>query len=130
MNNDELLTVQELSDYLKVRKETILKMINTNEIVATKVGRDWRIFKSDVIKYLKRNSSNKLKSVKKDGDTIQYIYNPSERVQLEAVKQNGLAIQYIVNPSEEVQLEAVKQNGLAIQYIDNPSEEAQLLAKI
>src|SRR5574344_1845703 len=120
MNNDELLTVQELSNYLKVRKETILKMINTNEIVATKVGRDWRIFKSDVIKYLKKNSSNKLK----------FIKNPSEEVQLEAVKQNGLAIQYIVNPSEEVQLEAVKQNGLAIQYIDNPSEEAQLLAKI
>lgn len=63
MFDDELLTVQELSDYLKIRKETTLKMINTNEIMATKVGRDWRIFKSEVIKYLKKNSSNKLESL-------------------------------------------------------------------
>ena len=130
MDNYELLTVKELSDYLKVRKETILKMINTDEIIATKVGRDWRVFKSDVIKYLKKNSSNKLEAVKQDTVAIQYIKNPSEEVQLEAVKQNGFAIQYIKNPSEEVQLEAVKQNGLAIQYIKNPSEELRLLAEV
>lgn len=60
MLDDELLTVQELSDYLKIRKETTLKMINNNEITATKVGRDWRIFRSEVITYLGKNSSNKL----------------------------------------------------------------------
>lgn len=63
MFDDELLTVQELSDYLKIRKETTLKIINTNEIMATKVGRDWRIFKSEVIKYLGKNSSNKLEAL-------------------------------------------------------------------
>ena len=48
---------------------------------------------------------------------IQYINNPSKKVQLEAVKQNGDAIKYINNPSKEVQFEAVKENSEVIQYI-------------
>jgi len=47
---------------------------------------------------------------------------------LNAVKQNGNSIQYIHNPSEEVQLEAVKEDGYSIQYINNPSIELQKLA--
>jgi len=62
-------------------------------------------------------------AVQEDGYAIQYITNPSEKVQMAAVKQNGLAIKHITNPSEEVQMAAVKQNGLVIEYITNPSEK-------
>ena len=69
-----------------------------------------------------------LMAVRRDGDTIKYIDNPSLKVQLEAVRQCGYAIEFIKNPSKEVQLEAVRQIGCAIQYIDNPSLEVQLEA--
>ena len=38
----------------------------------------------------------------------------TEEEKLEAVKKNAIAIQYIYNPSEEVQLAAVKKIGDAI----------------
>ena len=41
----------------------------------------------------------------------------TEEVCLEAVRKSGDRIQYIKNPSEEVCLEAVKQNGVALKYI-------------
>jgi hypothetical protein len=81
------------------------------------------------IQYIKNPSEKvQLAAIQKDGMVIQYIENPSEAVQLAAVQQNGYAIQYIENPSEAVQLAAVQQNGYAIQYIENPSEAVQLAA--
>jgi hypothetical protein len=67
-------------------------------------------------------------AVRQDGNTIRFIKDPSETVQLEAVRQNGDAIQFIEDPSEAVQLEAVRRNGSAIQFIKDPSEAVQLEA--
>ena len=64
-----------------------------------------------------------LKAIKKDGNEIAYIHNPSEKVQLEAVKRNCRSIQYINNPSEEAQLEAVKHGTAMIAFIHNPTEK-------
>ena len=65
-----------------------------------------------------------LAAVKKDGNTIQYIYKrgivPSEEVQLAAVKQNGLALKYIPNPSKAVQFAAINQNTDAHIFIPKP----------
>jgi len=47
---------------------------------------------------------------------------------LGAIKQNGMLIQYIKNPSEKVQLAAVKQNGWVIGFIENPSKSIQLVS--
>ena len=76
----------------------------------------------------KLTEDQQLKMVKKNGDVIRHIDNPSTDVQLAAVKQRGYAIDYIKNPSTEVQLEAVKGNGDAIVHIKNPSPEVQLAA--
>jgi hypothetical protein len=65
-------------------------------------------------------------AVKNNGSAIEYIKNPSEKVQLAAVKNNGYAIRYIENPSKKVQLIAVTSHGPAIQFIKNPSENVQL----
>ena len=69
-----------------------------------------------------------IEAVKRNGNAIRYIPNPSTEAQIEAVKQNEYAIQHISNPSPEVQLEAVKQYGNAIQWISNPSTELQIEA--
>ena len=78
------------------------------------------------------SEEEKLEVVKKEGFNIQYIKNPSEKIQLEAVRQFGdniqYNIQYIENPTEKVQLKAVKQDSFSIQYIKNPSEKVQLEA--
>ena len=70
--------------------------------------------------------------VTKDASEIQWIANPTEKVQLVAVTQDGSLIKHIIAkgiaPSEEVQIAAVTQNSSAIYYIDNPTEKAQLAA--
>ena len=66
--------------------------------------------------------------VKENPDFIQYIDNPSEKIQMLAVRIDGLAIQFIKNPTTETKLEAIKNDGYAIQFIKDPTEEMQILA--
>jgi len=61
------------------------------------------------------------KQLYNNGELIQFIDNPSEKVQLVAVAEDGYSIQYIQNPSEKIQLAAVEQDGLSIRFIQNPS---------
>jgi len=69
-----------------------------------------------------------LAAVNQDGSAIRFIENPSEKVQLAAVRKDPYVIEFIKNPSEEVQLEAVSQDGFLIRFIKNPSEKVQLFA--
>ena len=71
------------------------------------------------------DEADKLAAVKRDGDAIRYIANPSEAVQLAAVARDGYAIRYIANPSEAVQFAAVDQNALAIQYFKDSWFDAE-----
>ena len=118
--------LEDVFDYYKFDKKTVviheievlgevLKEDNKSVTNKLKIGRKLSN------KELFNNEELQLKVVKKDGDAIQFIKNPSEKVQLEAVKQRGWAIQFIKNPSEKVQLEAVKQNSYIIQYVKNLS---------
>jgi excisionase family DNA binding protein len=50
---EEILTVKELCDYLKLTKKTVLRLLNTGEIPGRKIGGSWRILKSELDKYLK-----------------------------------------------------------------------------
>ena len=47
-NTDEILTIQELSDYLKVPVSTLYKLVREGSIPATKIGKHWR-FQKDAI---------------------------------------------------------------------------------
>ena len=62
------------------------------------------------------------KQVYNVGDLIQFIDNPSEKVQLAAVKEYPYSIKYIQNPTEEVQLLAVKNDPDSTRFIENPTE--------
>lgn len=61
--------------------------------------------------------------------SIEYIRNPSEKVQIAAVSKRGIAIEYISDPSEEVQIAAVTQKPNAIFNIKNPTEKVRQLYK-
>ena len=46
----ELLTIQEVADYLRLSRTTVWRWCKSGELPASKVGRGWRIRKSDVDK--------------------------------------------------------------------------------
>ena len=56
---DEILTVAQAAAYLKVSDKTVLKLIKSNKLVASLVGRIYRIKLSDINAYLSATSNGK-----------------------------------------------------------------------
>lgn len=54
---NEMLTVEQTANYLKVSTKTIRRLIKGEEILASKVGGCWRIRQLDIEEYLKRKSN-------------------------------------------------------------------------
>ena len=52
----ELMTIEEVADYLRVTEKTIYRLLERSGIPATKVGRQWRFDKASVDEWLQRNS--------------------------------------------------------------------------
>lgn len=50
---DEILTIKELSDYLKTSEKTIYRMLADKKIPAFKVGNSWRFRQSEIDKWIK-----------------------------------------------------------------------------
>ena len=63
MINDEILTLSETAEYLKVAEKTIQRMITANKIPCTRVGNQWRFIKSVLDDWLMES----MKDVKKNG---------------------------------------------------------------
>lgn len=58
---DEILTVSELSKYLKLRPRTLYVKLGKGEIPGSKIGRTWRFQKSTIDKWLAENAMQKIK---------------------------------------------------------------------
>lgn len=54
MSND-ILTVAQAADYLQVCDKTVRRLIAKNELIASKIGKSWRIQKKDIDDYLVEN---------------------------------------------------------------------------
>jgi len=52
-----LMTVQEVSDYLRVTKKTIYRLLRRGKIPATKVGKQWRFDKAAIDEWLRQGSA-------------------------------------------------------------------------
>ena len=52
-----VLTVDELSDYLKIPKSTIYKLVREGKIPAQKIGRHWRFRKEAIDHWLENKQS-------------------------------------------------------------------------
>ena len=52
----DILTVDEVSDLLKVTSQTIYNMIRDKRLTATKIGREWRFRRSDIETLLNQDS--------------------------------------------------------------------------
>lgn len=58
---DELLDVICVMQILGIGRNTALKLLGNGEIPAKKVGRQWRILKSDLESYLRNSEHAKVK---------------------------------------------------------------------
>lgn len=55
---DRWLSVEEISSYLGVTKDTVYKWLNEKELPAHKVGRLWKFKKEDVDNWVKSQESS------------------------------------------------------------------------
>lgn len=53
-NLPDILTVKELAEFIKVSDQTIARAIKAGELKAFKVGREWRVEKEEVLKWIKK----------------------------------------------------------------------------
>ena len=53
-NTKDILTLKERQELLHIGKNTALRLVQSGEIEAFKVGKQWRIVREDIIRYLKR----------------------------------------------------------------------------
>lgn len=56
--SESLLTLDELSDYLKVSKSTLYKLAQAGKVPGTKVGKHWRFRKATIDKWLDNASAS------------------------------------------------------------------------
>ena len=57
--SDSIMTINELSTYLKVSKSTLYKLAQEKRLPGQKVGRHWRFHKDAIDDWLRRHESEK-----------------------------------------------------------------------
>ena len=53
---DEIMTLQELADYLHCARSTIYRMLREGSIPAFKLGSDWRFFKVEIDRWVRAST--------------------------------------------------------------------------
>lgn len=56
---DDILTLKEGAEYLKISQQVLRHLIRTKQIPAKKVGRQWRLFKKTLDDYMQSGESYK-----------------------------------------------------------------------
>jgi excisionase family DNA binding protein len=52
VHDDEMLTIEELAAYLKLRPQTIYKWVQSGKIPGAKFGKEWRFRRSSIEKWI------------------------------------------------------------------------------
>lgn len=53
-NTKEILTLKELRELLHIGKNTALRLVQSGEIEAFRVGNQWRVPRNSIVKYINR----------------------------------------------------------------------------
>ena len=61
MSGDEILTVKELADYLKIAEKTAYRFASEGKVPGFKVGSAWRFKKAEIDAWIKRQSEGSVK---------------------------------------------------------------------
>lgn len=57
--NDEILTIKQVAEYLKVNERTIYRLAATAELPAFKVGNSWRFKRTELEAWIKAQQGEK-----------------------------------------------------------------------
>ena len=57
MEHDEVLTTTEAMKYVKTSRQTIIKLIRERKLKANKVGRNYRLLKTDLDSFIRGESA-------------------------------------------------------------------------
>jgi putative molybdopterin biosynthesis protein len=88
MNDNTVLTPQEVADILKIAKNTVYELIKRGELNAYRVGRKVRVDLKDVNEY-----KNKTKSIKKDTSSTAYNdFMPNELLRNDPIQSSSFVI--------------------------------------
>ena len=107
----ELMTVQEVADYLRVTEKTIYRLLKRGNIPATKVGHQWRFEKNSIDEWLHQNSVGA-------GATILVVDDEEVIRQLFKETLEELGHTVILAESGSEGLEQVKQRDFALVFLD------------
>lgn len=107
----ELMTVEEVADYLRVAEKTIYRLLRRGSFPATKVGHSWRFDKTSIDDWLRRNSVGVRASilVVDDEEVIRALFK-------ETLEELGHRVVTARNSSEG--LELVKQRDFDLVFLD------------
>lgn len=53
-SSDEIMTISEVAEFLKISEITTYKLVQEGKIPAFKVGRHWRIVKNDLTEFIEK----------------------------------------------------------------------------
>jgi excisionase family DNA binding protein len=59
---DHVLTIDELSAYLKIPKSTLYKLVREGKIPSQKIGRHWRFHRETIDKWLRSRNDTGFKT--------------------------------------------------------------------
>jgi len=107
----QLMTLQEVADYLRVTEKTIYRLLRRGKIPATKVGRQWRFEKTSVDEWLQRTSVGAKANilVVDDEETIRTLFK-------ETLEELGHRVIAVETGFEG--LELVKQQDFDLVFLD------------
>lgn len=57
INKEELYTLNEVADFLKIKQRQLYNVIKGGDIEAVKVGREWRVSGEALLAFIKSNTS-------------------------------------------------------------------------
>ena len=106
-----LMTVEEVANYLRVTKKTIYRLLARGDIPATKVGTQWRFDKSSIDGWLQRNSVGAKASILviDDEEIVRALFK-------ETLEELGHRVVAVETGAEG--LELVKQRDFDLAFID------------
>jgi len=107
----EVMTLQEVADYLRVTPKTISRLLKTGSIPASRVGRQWRFDKTSIDEWLKRRSVGVKARV--------LVVDDEENVQLLFKETLGELGHEVITVGSGVKgLELVKQRDFDLVFLD------------
>jgi|Deesub1362A_J573_1020465.scaffolds.fasta_scaffold01498_2 excisionase family DNA binding protein len=107
----ELMTLEEVANYLRVTKKTIYRLLKRGGVPATKVGRQWRFEKAAIDDWLRQSSVEKAASILviDDDETICSLFK-------DTLEELGHAVTTAGESSQA--LELVKQQDYDLVFLD------------